>query len=141
VMKYLHQEVTELFLPLGVSCEELSPVKNEESSLEDSTVTLSYTYSKQADGNDYFFWYRQYPGKPPEFLFYISGLNDTRPAESLKSDTKFSTKLSEEKRDRLCSDKVYLSPQRRHTACVLWSCCVQIGCRVGMHGAKKSMLT
>uniref|UniRef100_A0A671WGP0 Immunoglobulin V-set domain-containing protein n=1 Tax=Sparus aurata TaxID=8175 RepID=A0A671WGP0_SPAAU len=97
-MKYLHQEVTELFLPLGVSCEELSPVKNEESSLEDSTVTLSYTYSKQADGNDYFFWYRQYPGKPPEFLFYISGLNVTRPAESLKSDTKFSTKLSEEKR-------------------------------------------
>uniref|UniRef100_A0A671U107 Immunoglobulin V-set domain-containing protein n=1 Tax=Sparus aurata TaxID=8175 RepID=A0A671U107_SPAAU len=64
-----------LFLLLGVSCEELSPDKNEESSLEDSTVTLSYTYSKQADGNDHFFWYRQYPGKPPEFLFYISGLN------------------------------------------------------------------
>uniref|UniRef100_A0A671U9Q2 Immunoglobulin V-set domain-containing protein n=1 Tax=Sparus aurata TaxID=8175 RepID=A0A671U9Q2_SPAAU len=90
--------IHELFLPLGVGCEELSPDKNEESSLEDSTVTLSYTYSKQADSNDHFFWYQQYPGKPPEFLLYISGLNVTRPAESLKSDTKFSTKLSEEKR-------------------------------------------
>ncbi|XP_041805919.1 uncharacterized protein LOC121615600 [Chelmon rostratus] len=52
----------------GVSCEDLSPVNNEESSLEDSTVTLSYKYSKQAAVGDYFFWYRQYPGKPPEFL-------------------------------------------------------------------------
>uniref|UniRef100_A0A671TZS4 Immunoglobulin V-set domain-containing protein n=1 Tax=Sparus aurata TaxID=8175 RepID=A0A671TZS4_SPAAU len=82
----------------GVSGEELSLDKNEESSLEDSTVTLSYTNSKRATGSDQFYWYRQYSGKPPEFLFYISGLNDTRPAESLKSDTKFSTKLSEEKR-------------------------------------------
>uniref|UniRef100_A0A671U3D4 Immunoglobulin V-set domain-containing protein n=1 Tax=Sparus aurata TaxID=8175 RepID=A0A671U3D4_SPAAU len=45
---------------------------NEESSLEDSTVTLSYTYSKQG-GADYVFWYRQYPGKPPEFLISHSG--------------------------------------------------------------------
>ncbi|KAL7386688.1 hypothetical protein ABVT39_012041 [Epinephelus coioides] len=52
----------------GVSCEELTPVKNEEYSLEGSTVTLSYRYSKQATNLDYFFWYRQYPGKPPEFL-------------------------------------------------------------------------
>uniref|UniRef100_A0A8C2ZSQ9 Immunoglobulin V-set domain-containing protein n=1 Tax=Cyclopterus lumpus TaxID=8103 RepID=A0A8C2ZSQ9_CYCLU len=55
-------------LPSGVSCEELSPVKKEEFSLEDSTVTLSYKYSKQSTGSDYFFWYRQHPGKPPEFL-------------------------------------------------------------------------
>uniref|UniRef100_A0A671U9T0 Immunoglobulin V-set domain-containing protein n=1 Tax=Sparus aurata TaxID=8175 RepID=A0A671U9T0_SPAAU len=61
------------FLPLGISCEELSPVNNEESSLEDNTVILSYTYSKQADGSDNFFWYRQYPGKPPEFLISHSG--------------------------------------------------------------------
>ncbi|XP_074506391.1 uncharacterized protein LOC141776586 [Sebastes fasciatus] len=70
----------------GVSCEELTPVKNGEPSLEDSTVTLSYTYSKQPTAGDYFFWYRQYPGKPPEFIishsslgkvgtFKISGLN------------------------------------------------------------------
>ncbi|XP_074506392.1 uncharacterized protein LOC141776587 [Sebastes fasciatus] len=53
----------------GVSCEELTPVKNEEPSLEDSTVTLSYTYSElKPTGSDYFFWYRQYPGKPPEFI-------------------------------------------------------------------------
>uniref|UniRef100_A0A8P4GL87 Immunoglobulin V-set domain-containing protein n=1 Tax=Dicentrarchus labrax TaxID=13489 RepID=A0A8P4GL87_DICLA len=65
--------MTELSLPLGVSCEELTPVKDEESSLEESTVTLSYTYNKQATGSDYFFWYRQYPGKPPEFLISHSG--------------------------------------------------------------------
>ncbi|KAL7387006.1 hypothetical protein ABVT39_016936 [Epinephelus coioides] len=59
--------------PSRVSCEELTPVKNEEYSLEGSTVTLSYRYSKQATGGDYFFWYRQYPGKPPEFIMYHLG--------------------------------------------------------------------
>uniref|UniRef100_A0A3Q3X5H2 Immunoglobulin V-set domain-containing protein n=1 Tax=Mola mola TaxID=94237 RepID=A0A3Q3X5H2_MOLML len=53
---------------------------------EDRTVTL-----------DHFFWYRQHPGEPPEFLVYISGNNFTRLAESLKSDTKFSAKLSADK--------------------------------------------
>ncbi|XP_070700903.1 uncharacterized protein [Pempheris klunzingeri] len=81
----------------GISCENLSPVKDEVHSLEGSTVTLSYRYSRQADGTDHFFWYRQYQGKPPEFLWYISGLNFTRRAESLRPETKFSTKLSEEK--------------------------------------------
>uniref|UniRef100_A0A8C6LS15 Ig-like domain-containing protein n=1 Tax=Nothobranchius furzeri TaxID=105023 RepID=A0A8C6LS15_NOTFU len=37
------------------------------SSLEGATVTLSYSYSKLSHG-DYFFWYRQDPGEPPEFL-------------------------------------------------------------------------
>ncbi|CAK6982172.1 unnamed protein product [Scomber scombrus] len=80
----------------GVSCEELTPVNNEEYSLEGSSVTLSYNYSKVADGNDNFFWYRQYPGKPPEFIMYISGLNISRPADSLNK--RFSAKLSGEKR-------------------------------------------
>ncbi|CAK6984041.1 uncharacterized protein LOC122886672 [Scomber scombrus] len=48
----------------GVRCEELTPVNNEEFSLEGSSVTLSCNYSKA----DYFFWYRQHSGKPPEFL-------------------------------------------------------------------------
>ncbi|XP_067463159.1 uncharacterized protein [Thunnus thynnus] len=82
----------------SVSCQELTPVNNEENSLEGSTVTLSYNYSKQADNFDHFFWYRQYPGKPPEFLMYISGLNKTRPADSLKSETRFFTGLFEDKR-------------------------------------------
>ncbi|CAK6984993.1 unnamed protein product [Scomber scombrus] len=56
--------LTELSLPLGVSCEELTPVNNEEYSLEGSSVTLSCNYSKA----DSFFWYRQHSGKPPEFL-------------------------------------------------------------------------
>ncbi|KAL7386937.1 hypothetical protein ABVT39_015892 [Epinephelus coioides] len=68
-----------LYILTGVSCEELTPVKNEEYSLEGSTVTLSYRYSKQADGGDYFFWYRQYPGKPPEFLIsHIGTKNATK---------------------------------------------------------------
>ncbi|KAL7387400.1 hypothetical protein ABVT39_022868 [Epinephelus coioides] len=87
-----------LYILTGVSCEELTPVKNEEYSLEGSTVTLSYRYSKQATGADEFYWYRQYPGKPPEFIMFISGINITRTAESLKSDTRFFTKLTEEKR-------------------------------------------
>uniref|UniRef100_A0A672YEI5 Ig-like domain-containing protein n=1 Tax=Sphaeramia orbicularis TaxID=375764 RepID=A0A672YEI5_9TELE len=55
------------FVHSGVNCEDLSPVKNEESSLEGNSVTLTYKYSKMVSG-DYFFWYRQYPGKPPELL-------------------------------------------------------------------------
>uniref|UniRef100_A0A671U367 Immunoglobulin V-set domain-containing protein n=1 Tax=Sparus aurata TaxID=8175 RepID=A0A671U367_SPAAU len=83
-------------LPLGVNFEELSPAKNEESSLEDSTVTLSYTYSKQADGNDIFFWYRQYPGKPPEFLiFHLGTQNDTNNRLSVRVDkTKMHLQIS-----------------------------------------------
>ncbi|CAI5676941.1 unnamed protein product [Oreochromis niloticus] len=57
----------------GVSCQQLTANKTEESSLEGSTVTLSYRYSRQAAGGDEFYWYRQYPGKPPEFLFSHSG--------------------------------------------------------------------
>nr|AAO88982.1 T cell receptor alpha chain [Stegastes partitus] len=57
----------------GVKCQQLTAVKDEESSLEGSTVTLTYKYSKQATGSDEFYWYRQHPGKPPEFLIYHSG--------------------------------------------------------------------
>uniref|UniRef100_A0A671U3C4 Immunoglobulin V-set domain-containing protein n=1 Tax=Sparus aurata TaxID=8175 RepID=A0A671U3C4_SPAAU len=66
------------------------PVKNEESSLEDSTVTLSYTYSKQATGADQFYWYRQYPGKPPEFLIFHLGTQSEK-------NNRLSVKVSEDK--------------------------------------------
>uniref|UniRef100_A0A3P9B5L8 Ig-like domain-containing protein n=1 Tax=Maylandia zebra TaxID=106582 RepID=A0A3P9B5L8_9CICH len=49
----------------------------EESSLEGSTATLSYRYSRQATGGDQFYWYRQYPGKPPEFLTFNLGTQNT----------------------------------------------------------------
>ncbi|KAL7387222.1 hypothetical protein ABVT39_020340 [Epinephelus coioides] len=79
-----------LYILTGVSCEELTPVKNEEYSLEGSTVTLSYRYSKQADGRDHFYWYRQYPGKPPEFIISHSGtegiLNQRIPGLTIKVD-------------------------------------------------------
>ncbi|XP_015260452.1 PREDICTED: uncharacterized protein LOC107104846 [Cyprinodon variegatus] len=51
----------------GIRCEGLTAVKTEISSLEGSSVTLSYNYPNLQPG-DYFFWYRQYPGEPPEFL-------------------------------------------------------------------------
>ncbi|CAJ1073146.1 unnamed protein product [Xyrichtys novacula] len=54
---------------MGVNCEDLTPAKNEESSLEGSSVTLSYNYSKLSS-SDYFYWYRQYPGKQPEYLIH-----------------------------------------------------------------------
>uniref|UniRef100_A0AAZ1XKK1 Immunoglobulin V-set domain-containing protein n=1 Tax=Oreochromis aureus TaxID=47969 RepID=A0AAZ1XKK1_OREAU len=59
-----------------VSCEDLTPTNKEVFSVEGSTATLSYRYSKAADGRDYFFWYRQYPGKPPKFLFSHSGTGE-----------------------------------------------------------------
>uniref|UniRef100_A0A8D3C3H2 Ig-like domain-containing protein n=1 Tax=Scophthalmus maximus TaxID=52904 RepID=A0A8D3C3H2_SCOMX len=51
-----------------VSCEQLSPVQTEEFSVEGRTVTLSYHLSSQVSSDSFFFWYRQHPGKPPEFL-------------------------------------------------------------------------
>uniref|UniRef100_A0A669DJR9 Ig-like domain-containing protein n=2 Tax=Oreochromis TaxID=8139 RepID=A0A669DJR9_ORENI len=51
-----------------VCCQDLTPTNKEVFSVEGSTVTLSYKYSKEATGSDYFYWYRQYPGKPQEFL-------------------------------------------------------------------------
>uniref|UniRef100_A0A3P8SNZ8 Immunoglobulin V-set domain-containing protein n=1 Tax=Amphiprion percula TaxID=161767 RepID=A0A3P8SNZ8_AMPPE len=59
-----------------VNCQQLTAVKDEESSLEGSTVTLTYTYSQQATGSDWFYWYRQHAGKPPEFLILNYGTNN-----------------------------------------------------------------
>uniref|UniRef100_A0A3B3HJM7 Immunoglobulin V-set domain-containing protein n=1 Tax=Oryzias latipes TaxID=8090 RepID=A0A3B3HJM7_ORYLA len=57
----------------GNKVEKLTAVKKEESTLEGTSVALSYKYKNSATGNDYFFWYRQFPGKPPEFLISHSG--------------------------------------------------------------------
>ena len=81
-----------------VHCQDLTPVKTEEFNLEGINVTLSYNISKPAAGSDYFFWYRQYAGKPPEFLIFISGLGQINKAETLSSQTNFSTKLSDDKK-------------------------------------------
>ncbi|XP_075993292.1 uncharacterized protein LOC142988137 [Genypterus blacodes] len=88
-----------LHILTGVSCEELTAVREgkEEFSLEGSTVTLSYNYSRAATGDDYFFWYRQNPGNPPQFLILISGSNFVKSSDSLKSDSRFSTKLYADK--------------------------------------------
>ncbi|CAL8234872.1 unnamed protein product [Boreogadus saida] len=81
----------------GVYSVKPTPVKQKENSLEGTSVTLSYTLSKNAAGSDYFFWYRQYPGEPPQFLLTISGFGNYMTAESLGSDKRFSTELTEEK--------------------------------------------
>ncbi|KAJ4921621.1 hypothetical protein JOQ06_023003 [Pogonophryne albipinna] len=68
--------------PPCVSCEDLTPVKTEEFSSEGSTVTLSY---KAGSNANYYFWYRQYPGEPPEFLIShsASGTVVTNPIPGL----------------------------------------------------------
>ena len=81
----------------GVYSVDLTPVKQKENRLVGTSVSLSYTLSKIATGSDYFFWYRQYPVEPPQFLLSISGLGINRTAESLGSDKRFSTELTEEK--------------------------------------------
>ncbi|KAJ3594974.1 hypothetical protein NHX12_004279 [Muraenolepis orangiensis] len=79
----------------GVHSVDLNPVKNEENTLEGTAVTLSYRFSRTATGSDDFFWYRQYPGEPPQPLLYISGFERT--AMFVGSDKRFSTKLTEKK--------------------------------------------
>uniref|UniRef100_A0AAZ1XTX0 Ig-like domain-containing protein n=1 Tax=Oreochromis aureus TaxID=47969 RepID=A0AAZ1XTX0_OREAU len=66
----IYKSIKYVSVPLGVSCEDLTPTNKEVFSVEGSTVTLSYKLSREATGNDHFYWYRQYPGKPPEFLIY-----------------------------------------------------------------------
>ncbi|CAG5867958.1 unnamed protein product, partial [Menidia menidia] len=77
----------------GVSCEKLSAEEKEVSTLEGSSVTLSYKYDQKATINEYFYWYRQYPGKPPEFLIshYGTGKEISDPVDGL------SYKVSEDK--------------------------------------------
>ena len=87
----VQHKITELSLPLGVSCEELTPVQKEENSLEGSSVTLSCRYSKGSA--DYFFWYRQYSGKPPEFI--ISHLESGEIMQNTNSG--LSVSISEDK--------------------------------------------
>uniref|UniRef100_A0A8C6LRX8 Immunoglobulin V-set domain-containing protein n=1 Tax=Nothobranchius furzeri TaxID=105023 RepID=A0A8C6LRX8_NOTFU len=55
------------------------------SSLEGAPVTLSYSYSKISPG-DYFFWYRQDPGEPPELLisYSASGVEGTKKRTGLE---------------------------------------------------------
>ncbi|KAI9518322.1 hypothetical protein NQZ68_038593 [Dissostichus eleginoides] len=80
----------------GVSCEDLTALQKEEFSPEGSTVTLSYRYSKTIGATDYFFWYRQYPGKHPEFLIFHWGTKNA-------TNSRLSVKPNEDK------TQIYLS--------------------------------
>ncbi|MED6285760.1 hypothetical protein CHARACLAT_032410 [Characodon lateralis] len=74
----------------GVSCEKLTAAKNLESGSEGFTVTLSYRYSKEATGSDEFYWYRQYPKNPPEFLISHlgSGLKLNNPVPGFSNEVR-----------------------------------------------------
>ncbi|KAG7525759.1 T cell receptor alpha chain [Solea senegalensis] len=61
----------------SINCEELTPVKTEEFTSEHTSVSLSYNFFREAAFSDDFFWYRQHPGKPPDFLMSHSGPGET----------------------------------------------------------------
>ncbi|XP_075993291.1 uncharacterized protein LOC142988136 [Genypterus blacodes] len=103
-----------LHILTGVSCEELTAVREEEFSLEGSTVTLSYNYSIAATLSDYFFWYRQNPGNPPQFLLYHSG------SGSILTRADPDSGLSVEKSK---DQKQITAPVLRRAACRLVACC------------------
>ncbi|XP_036072166.1 uncharacterized protein LOC112138330 [Oryzias melastigma] len=86
-------DISDFSLPLDVSCEELTAVKKEESTLEGAPVTLSYRYKNTATGGDRFYWYRQFPGKHPEFLIshFGTGLKLLNPVPG------FSFKVNDDK--------------------------------------------
>ncbi|CAB1326141.1 unnamed protein product [Coregonus sp. 'balchen'] len=86
-----------LFLTIfiGVSYEDLTPLKKEEYCLEGTPVTLSYNYSRTATGGDELYWYHQDTAQRPKFLLYISGSGFVKKADPL--NTQISAKLNEEK--------------------------------------------
>ena len=57
----------------GVRGEELTALKTELWTEQGSEVSLGCSYYEDPTHSDYFYWYRQYPGKSPEFLLSYSG--------------------------------------------------------------------
>ncbi|PWA32063.1 hypothetical protein CCH79_00020420, partial [Gambusia affinis] len=74
----------------GVRCDELRPMKIELFSFESSSVNLSYSLSREVRSNDYFYWYRQNPGEPPEVLIShsASGAEGVKKVSELKIDVR-----------------------------------------------------
>ena len=90
----IHESKAKSILFPDVRCQDLLRVQTAEFSSEGSSVTLSYNISKPATAGDYFYWYRQYPGKPAEFLVVITGSETNTTSQT---QPRFSTKLSEGK--------------------------------------------
>ncbi|XP_055007388.1 T cell receptor alpha chain MC.7.G5-like [Boleophthalmus pectinirostris] len=83
-----------LLLLSGVRCEELTALKPEVCASEGSSVSLGYSYERKATGGDVFFWYRQYPGKPPKVFFSHTGNGNILP----NSNPRFSLNISKDSR-------------------------------------------
>uniref|UniRef100_A0A3B5QF19 Ig-like domain-containing protein n=1 Tax=Xiphophorus maculatus TaxID=8083 RepID=A0A3B5QF19_XIPMA len=73
---WISESMSRSLLAYSVICQHVTPVKDEKSGSADSPVSLSCNYSKGAA--DYFFWYRQHPGKPPEFLTFNTEVEETQ---------------------------------------------------------------
>lgn len=78
---------------VGVRCEELTALKPEVCAGEGLNVSLEYAYYSHPAHGDYFFWYRQDPGKAPEFLLSHSG------AKTLIKENVKGVKFEVEKRE------------------------------------------
>uniref|UniRef100_A0A3P9PXS2 Immunoglobulin V-set domain-containing protein n=1 Tax=Poecilia reticulata TaxID=8081 RepID=A0A3P9PXS2_POERE len=61
-----------LSAPPGGGCEGPTAAETVKTSLEDGSVSLSFNYPNLMP-SDFFYWYRQNPAEPPEFLLSHSG--------------------------------------------------------------------
>uniref|UniRef100_A0A8C5DJF2 Immunoglobulin V-set domain-containing protein n=1 Tax=Gouania willdenowi TaxID=441366 RepID=A0A8C5DJF2_GOUWI len=88
-LKVKHTNLRVFSVPVEIMCEELKAVSTEVNTLTGDTLTLSYNYNKISPG-DYFFWYKQDPGKSPEFLISHSTSGDVGEAavDGLKINVK-----------------------------------------------------
>uniref|UniRef100_A0AAQ5Z6Z9 Ig-like domain-containing protein n=1 Tax=Amphiprion ocellaris TaxID=80972 RepID=A0AAQ5Z6Z9_AMPOC len=69
-----------LLFPGLIAEDTISPEQDEVSGTEGESVTLRCNYQTDSNANDYFFWYRQHPEKPPEFLLYHYGTQNATSA-------------------------------------------------------------
>ncbi|XP_055084592.1 uncharacterized protein LOC129457025 [Periophthalmus magnuspinnatus] len=106
----------------GVSGDVLSPLSLEQSVSEGFMVSVSYQTSAPTASGDDFFFYRQNPGDAPQFLFYVSGMNISRPAASVQSDTRLSGKVSDNRQckgeDTVTQTQGDASVPQGHTATI-----------------------
>ncbi len=73
----------------------ITPVETRTSGTEEDIISLSCSYSSARS----LFWYRQYPGLAPEFLFIILHATGEvlQKSKAVDQDPRFSTKLDEKK--------------------------------------------
>uniref|UniRef100_A0A8C9ZJJ3 Ig-like domain-containing protein n=1 Tax=Sander lucioperca TaxID=283035 RepID=A0A8C9ZJJ3_SANLU len=86
-----HNELLPLFNMLISQKDNVLQPKGDVTATEGEAVTLGCQYNS-IPGTDYFYWYRQYPGKPLEFLIFHVGTQN-----AANSGLSASVSLSEDK--------------------------------------------